>query len=510
MRSFFRKRRQLAGTGGFDTDLAELDEPTPIAELQTFRHERPAERPSFRMADIDARPAPAAAVDGAAPRRLSETLDLLDGGQARAAPAEPTRDRDAEELPRFHLPVSTGLRGGPAGRGLDADLNRTLREAFTPTRPKQEVNGLFVGRLGTLRRIIAAIEEERAHVVVFGDRGRGKTSLANAVEQIAGQAGYLVLKLTCSAELSFEDIFRSFLRRIPSTYAGRPSDAPFSTKRSFTSFDERLPAGGFSVTQLNEVMAEIGGTHVLLILDEYDRVTNEDLKNKLAELIKNLTDSSIQVTLLVVGVAENIDQLLGKHPSIQRSLVAVHLPLMTDREIERIIQAGAEAAGLAFATDVRQRIVELAKGLPYYAQLLSLHAARAAITRGIRTVEPEDLAEAVKRCVIEAERGLVEDYHKAIGPEADSERTDTLYLAAQCHADEFGAFRVAEMMNVPIRPGPRALVPARIEEVLADLCQGERALIQRVIVPGGYRYRFRNQMMRQFVLLIQAEDRGLV
>ena len=72
------------------------------------------------------------------------------------------------------------------------------------------------------------------------------------------------------------------------------------------------------------------------------------LRNKLAELIKNLTDSSIPVTLFIVGVAESLDQLLGKHPSIQRSLVAVHLPLMSDKEIDRIIVAGSESAGVGF------------------------------------------------------------------------------------------------------------------------------------------------------------------
>ena len=90
-----------------------------------------------------------------------------------------------------------------------------------------------------------------------------------------------------------------------------------------SSFEELLPEGSFSVTELNDVLAEIQGAHVMLVLDEYDRVTSEELRNKLAELIKNLTDSSIPVTLFIVGVAESLDQLLGKHPSIQRSLVAV-------------------------------------------------------------------------------------------------------------------------------------------------------------------------------------------
>ena len=150
--------------------------------------------------------------------------------------AERSRKTDDEdlELPRFSLPVAGTLRSRTTGNlpGLTPELNKALREAFTPTRPKQEVNSLFVGRLNTLRRIIAAIEEERAHVVLFGDRGRGKTSLANAIQQIASQAGYFTLKLTCSAELSFEDVFRNFLRRIPGTFYRSEVDNPFAARRT--------------------------------------------------------------------------------------------------------------------------------------------------------------------------------------------------------------------------------------------------------------------------------------
>jgi Cdc6-like AAA superfamily ATPase len=417
------------------------------------------------------------------------------------------------ELPRFSLPVAGTLRSRTAGHlpGLTPELNKALREAFTPTRPKQEVNSLFVGRLNTLRRIIAAIEEERAHVVLFGDRGRGKTSLANAIQQIASQAGYFTLKLTCSAELSFEDVFRNFLRRIPGTFYRSEVDNPFAARRTMQSFDELLPNGSFSVTELNDVLAEIQGAHVLLVLDEYDRVTSEDLRNKLAELIKNLTDSSIPATLFIVGVAENLDQLIGKHPSIQRSLVAVHLPLMSDKEIDRIIVAGSESAGVGFSDEVRDLIVMLAKGLPYYAQLLALHAARSAVSRGATHVGNNDLAYAVARCVQEAERSIVEAYNKALGPDRKASFADVMYVAAQCRSDDYGSFHPGDMAQVPVRVDGEPLPLLSLQYPLSRLSDDDRGgVLQRIVEPGGFRYRFRNQMMRQYVLMRQAKERGLI
>jgi len=430
----------------------------------------------------------------------------MDGG--------PGGDTLSPDLPRFTMPVSGGLRRtarGPQAEaafltGLSPEVNGRLREAFTPTRPKQQVNGLFIGRTDALKRIIAAVEEERAHVILFGDRGRGKTSVANAVEQIAAQAGYLALKLTCSGELGFEEIFRHFLKRIPSTYYRSATGHPFASRRPFNSFNELLPEGNFSVTELNEALGSLHGTHVLMILDEYDRVTDEDFRNKLAELFKNLTDSAIPVTLLVVGVAENLDQLLGKHPSIQRSLVPVHLPLMTDAEIGRLLQAGADTAGIRFAPDVVERITDFVRGLPYFAQLLGLHSARSAVSRGSTVVEREDLVYAVNRCLQEAERGIVESYSQALAGRRRAALEEMLHAAAQCPADAYGVFD-------PVDMAPSISTPPRAEqaEALSRLCEADYG---GVLVPvpeaGRMRYRFANQMMRQYTLMRIALERDAV
>lgn len=459
------------------------------------------------------------AMRGPAAPRLPDVIDNEATGDRRGHmfPQPGGHDADGEhDLPRFTMSVNGGYRGGFGGngganapamlKGLTPELNGLLREAFTPTRPKQQLNGLFIGRNDTLRRIISAIEEERAHVILYGDRGRGKTSVANAIEKIAGQAGYLSLKLTCSGELSFEDIFRHFLKKIPSTYYRSALDNPFAARRNFASFNELLPEGAFSVTELNEVLAGIHATHVLLILDEYDRVTDEDFRNKLAELFKNLTDSSIPVTLLVVGVAENLDQLLGKHPSIQRSLVPVHLPLMTDQEIGRLIQAGAQNAGIEFAADVVRRIAEFVRGLPYYAQLLGLHAARSAVSRGSKLVERPDLGYAVARCLQEAERGIVESYARALAADRRVELEDALLAAALCPADAYGVFDPNDLAG-----DSGELPSAATLDLLKRLTREDHGgILAPVVEPGLERYRFRNQMMRQYVLMRQASERGQI
>lgn len=494
MRNFFKKRRMAAVADDAPTMTPAAPTRTPAAE----------------------RPAPAERTVGGPPKlRPIGGLAVAAGNAARGEPtagraaADPAASADTE-LPRFSIPVAGGLRSA-AGRepallrGMSPEVNGLLREAFTPTRPKQRLNSLFIGRTATLRRIISAIEEERAHVILFGDRGRGKTSLANAVEQIAAQAGYMALKQTCSSELTFEEIFRHFLKKIPSTYFRSTSGSAFTQINTFQSFAELLPRESFSVTELNEVLGSIHGTHVLMILDEYDRVTDEDFRNKLAELFKNLSDSSINVTLLVVGVAENLDQLLGKHPSIQRALVPVHLPLMSDREVERLLQAGAGNAKIAFSNEVLRRIVDFARGLPYYAQLLGLHSARSAVSRRSDMVERDDLVYAVSRCLQEAERGVVVSYARALAPEHRSEMEDVLLAAALCPSDEFGIFDPMDLA------APGGTVSPTFTDRLRRLIDDEYgAVLVPALEPGRVRYRFQNQMMRQYVLMRQAQERGQI
>lgn len=530
MRNFFRKRRKTrfadeAAGDDLDTIGLERDEQTRLPRFGAAPADSERMSEGERMRPFAEGPDRAATVrtfggpsfrtgQDAVPEDIRRAVGGDRGRRGlRQGPLVADRpDGDQEtELPRFSLPINASPRTTREETAISPEMNRALREAFTPTRPKQKVNSLFVGRMQTLRRIIAAIEEERAHVVLFGDRGRGKTSLANAIQQIAGQAGYLTLKLTCSAELTFEDIFRNFLRRIPSTYYGAAAGNPFSGRPTFANFDECLPSGPFSVTELNDALCEIQGTHVLMILDEYDRITSEDVKNKLAELIKNLADSSVPVTILIVGVAENVDHLLGKHPSIQRSLVAVHLPLMTEREVERIIVAGSANAGIAFDPDVRRRIVGFAKGLPYYAQLLSLYAARSAVGRGSAEVGRDDLVRAVDRCVQEAERSIVDAYNRAVGTDRKASFQDVMYIAAQCPSDPFGTFHPTDMATVPIRENGEPMPILALQYPLSRLSDEERiGVLERISEPGGYRYRFRNQMMRQYVLMRQAYERGLL
>jgi Cdc6-like AAA superfamily ATPase len=483
--------------------------PRPTGNASAFALRRAPTAPVITRTPIEAKP-PAKPEPEAEPLPEAKTKSAAvppPRDKARAAPGADTPDHAAFTLAapgvswkRTHSPVTD-----------TAGFSAKLRDAFTPTRPKHNA-ALFSGRYKQMQRIIAAIEEERAHIVVYGERGSGKTSLANVLAGKAEDAGYFVLRLACNSELSFEDIFRGLLRRMPATLL--PDGIGATSRAGVDNFDQ-LAAGHIGVAELVTLFERIYEKHIILIIDEYDRITAEETKAKFAELIKNMSDSAVPVTLLIIGVADNVRELLGKHPSLQRTLVTIPMPLMTRREIDGIIASGEEKSGLRFDTTVRQQIADFAQGLPYHAQLLCLFAARNAARRQSTRVEREDLRYAVQRAAEEAELRVKEAYDLAIGPHDNTSFRDVLFYAARCRSDEFGTFSATDVAAIAGRAtgeGPEAAASLlALQYPLKKLTEPERgAVLRRIVGPSGLRYQFHSQMLRHHVLVRQAEQRKLI
>lgn len=421
------------------------------------------------------------------------------------------RSADDEEIPSFRLLASDMSLASSARAGsIQAAALQALREAFTPTQPKQGAR-LLAGRRKELRRIVSAIEEWRAHVVIYGERGFGKTSLTNTVVEIAREGGITVLTCACSSELTFEEMCRSFLRELPLPFRGVPGREGGGRAAARGNFASLLPSGPFGAAELTEALRHLTDRHVIFRLDEFDRVRSEEVKNQLAEAIKNLSDAGARVTFLIVGVAEDLDELLGKHPSIQRNVVGIHLALMSDDELLKLIGAGESAAGIQFDEDVKRRIVALAQGLPYQAQLLCLQCGQAAIESGVRRVTTEHLERAIDQAIALAPRSVELVYERAF-PGATRERARAVaFTAALAECDPYGYFT----LNDVVRAGPslgltEALTSHEVAALLDDLVSGQRgpALLKARDSRTGRRYAFADPLMRAYLILLAQRATG--
>jgi hypothetical protein len=341
---------------------------------------------------------------------------------------------------------------------------------------------------------VAAVEEEKAHVVLFGDRGRGKTSLANAFSHLAAEAGYVVVSCSCTSSITFEALFRLLLAGIPSHMTGS-SGSPL------------LPEGGFGIATLTEALRRLRGGHIILLIDEFDRIQSDSLRTDLAEAIKSLSDAAAPVTFFIVGVAQSLDDLLGQHPSIQRNVVGLHLAPMANDEIRRMIVTGAAAARIDFAEQVITSLLCFARGMPYYAHLLCLFAARAAAARNSSEITMGDLAVAIDGALMKQEPELGATYARLIVSSPLLE--DVLFAAAMAEADVHGRFTSAAVTRVPIDPEQRQRLRAPVVgDALAALT--ESGALTRLELVDGTQHAFAQPTLAHYVLFRQAKRRGLL
>ena len=326
-----------------------------------------------------------------------------------------------------------------------------VRNVFTPHTPIDSLD-LFRGRNKQVRQLLEQMNTPGQHALLYGDRGVGKTSLANIVAVILSQlVGGRLHRKRCDSGETFKTIVAKPLRA-----AGVQIDALTSTRRTHK---ERaggvklLGVGGemrsdratvetfdASIDLQPSIVADYLHDHAgLLVIDEADAIPDAMDRRQLAELIKLLSDSNSKLKVLIVGIAETGGDLMGDHPSVQRCLKETKLDGMTDVELAAIITGGATELDLTFQDGVVTRIVRVSGGYPHFTHLLALKCAEEAIADKRPTVTPHDLSEAIRSAVDDAEGTLSRTYLEAIRSYSTDMYRIVLVAAAAISTTEFTA-----------------------------------------------------------------------
>lgn len=287
-----------------------------------------------------------------------------------------------------------------------------MREAFTPAQPVSRI-AMFAGRTTLLTRVIRAIEDQQLHVVVYGERGIGKTSLLKVLTRLANEARYIVCYTSCGENSSFSDMFRTIAKSIPLLFHADFAPTQAETESGGTLAD-LLPPGEVTPHQISDLFAKLSSTRILVILDEFDRSPSGPFRRMIAELVKNLSDRSTRVQIVVAGVASNLAELVEHIPSIRRNVLGIQVPNMTTEEVAELIRLGSETCGLNYDAGAVDLITHISCGLPYLASLLAQHAGIGAVDRQSIDVEREDVAAALELVVDETRQRLSERSLRAI------------------------------------------------------------------------------------------------
>ena len=150
------------------------------------------------------------------------------------------------------------------------ELEFQLGQYFKPTMPINRED-LFSGRRGITREVLDAVNQQGQHIILYGERGVGKTSLANMIMIRAKcpTAHIMAPHINCTGASSYNSIWIALLEDVIYRAERQKIDLPQSIMKLNHDFENGLRVQ-FSSTNGCRVVSELsdGNMIVVLIIDE--------------------------------------------------------------------------------------------------------------------------------------------------------------------------------------------------------------------------------------------------
>ncbi|WFE37992.1 ATP-binding protein [Micromonospora sp. WMMD998] len=380
-----------------------------------------------------------------------------------------------------------------------------INRVFRPSAPIDD-RGLFAGRIKQLEQLVDIAMSPGQHAVMYGERGVGKTSLASVCRNIlSGSTGFIAVKINCDVTDNFASIWGKVVDGLGRMHeAGELPTADPGSAQAIERAAEVLGAMEVGPREAVDGLSVLAKKHkVVVFIDEFDTVLDFTSRTLFANTIKTLSDYNVDATLVFVGVADTVDELIAEHESIGRNLFQILMPRMTVEELTDIITTGLDAAGMTADQDAVSYIVKLSQGLPHYTHLLAQKAARNAASHGRRNIESEDVWQAVVAAVSNAQHSIKTLYHAATtSPQREHLYGKVLTACALARCDDLGFFAPADVRE-PLQAvtGKNYQIPAFVRH-LTDFCEVARGpVLQRRGTSHKYRYRFLNPLLQPYVIM---------
>ncbi len=385
-----------------------------------------------------------------------------------------------------------------------------LAKAFTPNRPIH-LPALLSGRLDLLYRLQDDVLTPGKHVLLYGDRGVGKTSIARVlgvlVQEPDEPRGTRSIVVACDSNDSFDSIWRKVFQEV--LLAER--QLGFEQSATWNIVGRWNP--GSAVESPNDVRLLVEGlpNPTTIIIDEFDRVQSENARLLMTDTIKLFSDSNTRSTIVLVGVGQSIEELVSAHQSISRNLDYVSVDPMMPEELAAIIRRGFDSSNLEFEDGLDFKIAQLSQGYPHYTHLLGLWTGRKAAERGGTEVALTDLRLAIPESIRNTSGSIRIEYDLA----TDSNQPNNLFkqvllACALADKDARGRFSLSAVREPLQTILHRNIAPISYQRHLAAFCDEVRG---PALVKTGrrrsYRWHFANPQMIPFVHLQGIHD-GLI
>lgn len=244
----------------------------------------------------------------------------------------------------------------------------------------------------------------------------------------------------------------------------------------------------------------------IVVLDEFDRI-DSTTSSAMSDTIKTLSDHATDTTLVLVGVADSLDQLIEGHQSIDRALIQIPMERMSRTELMEIVSKGMGRLNeMSIEPGLDGRMADISKGLPHFTHLLAKHSALSAIGDLRRMITSKDYEQALKAATEEKSHTLGKGYRTATHSAKESLFEEVL-LACALATDEQGRFG-AKDVKTPLAKIMKKLV--KVEAYIRHLDKFSQAVRGPVLKKEGqkrrFQYSFVEPMMQPYVLMKGLAD----
>ena len=306
-------------------------------------------------------------------------------------------------------------------------------DVFSPGAPIDALE-LLAGRGAQIDRMIETVFQRGQHAFLYGERGVGKSSLANTfAEKLLGGVRTLeCIPVNCLPT----DDFSGCGEKSSAALKGMASISRKNILRPLTRMRSCLSCRPFRRT-----------TVPIIILDEFDKISLRETRNLVANTIKNFSDRSVRATVIVVGVADSGGKLIDEHELIQRCLRQIPMQRMAPGELAEIVKKRLPPLGMSIQPDAAfSYVVSLSRGLPHYTHLFGQQAAKKTVECRQLVVELAHVDLAIPTGIAETSQTIRDQYHAAtISPRKGNIYKEVLLAAALAQVDELGYFQPADL-----------------------------------------------------------------
>ena len=351
--------------------------------------------------------------------------------------------------------------------------------------------------------------ERGFHGILFGERGVGKTSLVYVLNELLNDmiGESFVLPIPCNTVPSFNEVAQYIACKL--TFFQKTKQVGFASNEGVEQIDlSSMLSEKPTIAEVVEILSLLRPPAVI-VLDEFDRIDTIEDRTKIADLVKSLSDSSAGVTLVLVGVAHDVLELIGHHPSIERCLRQVRMPLMSPEELREIISKGMAILEMTIDNDVQNVIIESSAGFPHFTHLLSRNCAKAAATADTTEIKAGHFISSLDLAMQDIQESLRHAYEQATLSTKPTMFKEVLLACALTPVDVYGTFRAKDLETALSKILKRTVRITDYSYHLGKLSSEERAsVLEKIGTEKRHRYRFANPLMRPYIRL-EAQLTGI-